>query len=195
MFARTFIRVFVSSYLVLTGSFLTGCGRMGQPFAPEQLAPVAVRNLEVVAEPTAVLFKWESPERDRRGKELKTMNGYFVMRRIVSKPSDMTDPDVEFERIGVIVDKHVVERDRLRKEAREANRPSHRVSVPSEMMKFEFRDSEVEAGGRYIYQIVPVNQETVEGQVRQPVKVLFRGEASEISFLDRTASPDDFFTE
>ncbi len=195
MLERILIKVlFVLGVFLVVAPFF-GCGRMGQPFAPEQLAPVAVRNLEIIAEPTSVLLTWESPERDRRGKELKSMNGYYVKRRVVTKPSDMTDPEVESERLKVIVDQHVVERDRLRKEARDANRPSHRVSVPAQMTKFEFRDNDVQAGGRYVYEIVPVNQETVEGEVRQPVKVLFRGEASEISFLDRTSSMDDFFAE
>lgn len=191
--SRTVVIIFPAFIALVIA--ICGCGRMGAPLAPEQLSPQSVQDLVVIAEPTALRFSWRSPDSDQRGKELKSMNGYYVMRRTIERPADLTDPAVDFERLAVIVDSHVVERDRLRKEAREAGRPSHRVAVPANLKQFEFRDTNLIAGGRYLYRIVPVNQETVEGQVRQPVKVIFRGEASEISFLDRDGDMADFFQE
>lgn len=160
--------------------FFIGCGRYRPPIAPEQLAPAAVEGLVVTASDNSVNFTWIASDVDRRGKELKSVEGYSVEKKELVHRGDETDPSIRFEQIGFLEDDHVVVRDRLREEARAAGKIGRRVKAPTENLSFSYTDTTPVSGKTYLYQIVPRNQGGVEGQVGQVVKVVFQGVQSTI---------------
>jgi hypothetical protein len=160
---------------------LSACGRYQAPLTPEELAPAAVEGLVVTTTDKSVMFTWVASDKDRRGKELKSAEGYSVERKELVHRGDETDPEVEYEKLGFLKDTHVEVREQLREEARAAGKIGRTVKAPEEKMKFTFTDSTPVIGKTYVYQIVPQNQGGVEGQVGQVVKVIFQGEKSTIA--------------
>lgn len=159
---------------------LPGCGRYRAPLTPEELAPSAVQNLTVTTTATEVVFAWRASEVDRRGKELKSAEGFSIERKELARRGDETDPTVEFDRVGFIEDDHVEVRERLRVAARAAGKIGRTVKAPDEELKFTFTDSTPVVGKTYIYQIVPHNQRGIDGQVGEMVKVVFQGAQSTV---------------
>jgi hypothetical protein len=161
-------------------SDLAGCGRYRAPLAPEELAPAAVENLMVTTTDDAVVFTWVASDKDRRGKELKSAEGYSIERKELVHRGDETDPAVEFEKLGFLQDDHVEVREKLRQEARAAGKIGRTVKAPEDKMKFTFTDPKPKIGSTYVYQLVPQNQGGTEGQVGQLVKVVFQGAKSTV---------------
>jgi hypothetical protein len=163
---------------------LAACGRFGPPLPPEALAPKAVEDLTAVARPQGVSFAWSAPDRDRRSRELKFIDGYRIQRKELSERGDETNPDVVFEDVGFVKDNHVEVREELRKEARAQGKVGRRIQAPKEATQFTFKDTKAEVGKTYMYQILPENQGGVKGVVNQIVKVAFRGDKSDVRILD-----------
>jgi hypothetical protein len=159
---------------------LVGCGRYRAPLTPEELAPAAVENLTVATTDSGVVFTWLASDKDRRGKELKSAEGYSIERKELMHRGDETDPTVEFQQLGFLKDNHVEVRERLRAEARKSGKVGRTVTAPEDQMKFTFTDSTPKLGTTYIYQVVPQNQGGIEGQVGQLVKVVFQGAKSTV---------------
>ncbi|MDC0358178.1 hypothetical protein OAO01_05120 [Oligoflexia bacterium] len=185
------IKFSVSIVLVLTMTvFFSACGRLGPPLPPEAFSPQAVQYLETFPELHAVRFAWESPGGDLRGQELESMDGYRIYRRELLKEADLVEDEDEFEIITSVEDKHVKVREELRDAAKLAGKPARNISAEPALKIFEYTDSDVQPGKTYLYKIVPFNQDDVEGQVLQLVRVLFRGESSEIAILEQDAFED-----
>lgn len=159
---------------------LSACGRYMPPVSPEMRAPKAVENLVVIPSESGVAFSWTSPEQDRRGKELNNIEGYSIERKEIAQRGDETNPSVRFDDFGFVSDTHIVKREELRKEAREAGKIGRNIKAPSELTKFSFTDRTPKVGVTYIYQIVPKNNGGVEGQVGQVVKIAFQGTQSAV---------------
>ena len=175
-------RLLVLTLLVV----LTGCGRYRVPFTPDELAPKAIRDLKVTGEQDGILFTWYAPEIDRRGKELKSLEGYRIQRKELLRRGDETNTEVKFEDVGFVPDNHIELRDELRKKARAEGKIGRTVQAPAESTVFAFKDISPKEGRKYLYQIVPENQGGVEGVVQQLPKVLFRGTQSEITSISST---------
>jgi hypothetical protein len=139
-----------------------------------------VENLTVTTDAKGVVLTWVSADKDRRGKELKSVEGYSVERKELVRRGDETDPAVRFEKLGFVKDSHVEVRESLRKEARAAGKIGRSVKVPEEQMKFSFSDISPVLGKTYVYQVVPQNQGGTEGQVGQLVKIVFQGAQSAV---------------
>lgn len=167
---------------------LSACGRYGDPLPPEAFAPAQVQELTVVPKAEGLVFQWKSPEVDRRGKELDSLEGYSIYRSSdVDEFEDfLRDPEELGEERAALEDTSVVVRDEKRKEAREKSLPSRRIGQSDELVKFEFLDSGLVPGTTYGYVIVPKNQDGVEGDYRQFVRVEFRGERSVVEMIDVT---------
>jgi hypothetical protein len=172
----------IASFLVFASLVvgLSGCGRYRPPLPPEYLAPAAVENLVVTPSETSVSFAWTAADTDAQGKELKSAEGFSIERKELVNRGDETNPDVKFERIGYLQDKHVEVRERLRREARAAGKVGRTVKSPEEFTKFTFVDSKPVKGKTYLYQIVPLNQGNTEGVVGQLTKVVFQGAQSAV---------------
>lgn len=163
----------------------SACGKYGPPLPPESLSPRPVQELTARAETDGVRFEWKAPSEDIRGKELKTMTGYKILRKDFTGEKDLIASKYEYELVGEVEDTHVIERDRIREELRSKNIPSHRAKVDDALKQFEFLDTAVEPGRTYLYRIVPVNQGSVEGEFDKFVKVSFKGDSSDVTLIDR----------
>lgn len=162
---------------------VSACGRYRPPLPPEMLAPAAVEGLVVTPSESGVAFAWTAADKDRRGKELKSAEGYSIERKEIVNRGDETNPKVEFTQVGFVQDKHVAIRDQLREEARAQGKIGRNVKSPPEYTKFMFTDVTAELGKTYIYQIVPQNQRGVEGQIGQLAKVIFQGPQSAVVMM------------
>ncbi|MCB0338193.1 MAG: hypothetical protein KDD53_01250 [Bdellovibrionales bacterium] len=163
---------------------MSACGRYDVPLYPESLAPEAVKKLQVVGELQGVRFSWEASDVDRRGKPLKTLSGYKVMRKEVNKESDIADKEIEYELVELVEDGHIEELKKAQELAKQEGRLSRKVDVDPTLKEFEFLDLTVSPGVRYVYKLVPVNQGgDAKGEVDTLVDVRFRGEASEIKLI------------
>lgn len=173
--------------IILTLSVIVafgGCGRYSSPVPPELVAPEAVSSLTIQAQQDGVDFTWRASDQDQRGKELKFIDGYRVARKEVKQRGDETDPAIPFDEVGFLPDTHVEIREKLRKDAREKGEIGRRLKPPEETLKFAYSDKGLESGKTYVYQIIPINQGGVKGEVKQLLKVYFTGENSDISIID-----------
>ena len=102
----------VSLILFLISAIL-GCGLYKPPIAPELLAPKVVSNLTFVVEGEGVRFNWESPDRDVQGEDLKTIEGYNLLRKGPSDDYDGLNQE-EFTVLKFIEDRHLKIQKRLR---------------------------------------------------------------------------------
>jgi len=163
---------------------LVGCGRFADPLAPEMVAPKTVESFTALPVATGMLFTWATPKNDRRGKELKFIDGYSVERKELVERGDETNPDVEWFQLAFVPDTSITVREDLRKAAREEGKLGRRIQAPDELTHFTFLDPTVQMGRTYLYQIVPQNQDGVDGVVKSTVKVTFSGEQSDVTLLD-----------
>ncbi len=163
---------------------LSGCGKYAPPLPPESFAPARVRETSVVGSVSGVQFAWESPRVDQRGDELKTIEGYLIERKHLTRESDLLDSDVEYDQIATLEDQYLVELNNRRDIARAEGKPTRRVEPNSSLMKFTYLDSTVSPGERYVYRIVPFNQGGEKGQSGILHIVTFQGERSEIQSLE-----------
>lgn len=170
-----------------------GCGKYGPPTPPELLSPKAVGDLVVTSQTNGVKFAWKAPDVDRRGEELKSIDGYNVERKLVEKPSDISDEEVEYVELKHLPDTHLADLEKRKEEARAKGLSTRQVKVDPLLKNFEFVDEGVQPGKTYVYRITPMNQTGVKGEVAQVVHVVFRGDASTIHLLPSSSLDDDAF--
>jgi len=178
------LKVFVTCACI----FITACGRYGPPLPPEVLAPKAVSGLHVQGEEAGIKFAWTAPRVDQRGKELKSLDGYRLYRKVLVRPSDATNKDVKFLLLATIEDHHVDLREEKRREARAQGKPVRRIQAPTNATKFEYSDRAVVRGITYLYKLVPFNQEDVESVTPSITTVSFDGANSQITLGADTSS-------
>lgn len=173
---------------------LAACGRMGPPVAPELLAPEQVQALKVTGNQDGVSFYWEAPKADQRGNALKVIDGYRIYRKKIERSSDVTDQSIAFEQITEIGDSHLIELEKERDKLKALGRPAHRARVDKALTEFTYTDKTVNSGNTYVYKVVPTNHGGVESDSFQLVKVLWRGDSSEIKNIDssKLAVDEDF---
>lgn len=186
--AASLIRIWIATLVVLG---VAACGRYRAPLPPELLAPNGIADFVVQPTEKAIAFAWTAADIDRRGKELKSAEGFLVERKELVARGDETDPSVLFEKIGFLPDKHVQVREKLREEARAAGKIGRTVKSPDEYTKFTFTDSTPVQGKTYLYQIVPVNQGGTRGKVTQLAKVVFQGTQSAVVMVPSKEAADE----
>jgi hypothetical protein len=168
---------------IVAGLFGLGCGKYAPPIVPELTAPSAVEELEVAPQVASVLLSWTASDSDVRGKELRMSESIIVERATVDTEQIEPDVDYEFRTLVTLKDSHVSERDQLRKDARGQGKIGRRIEAPRSSMTFSYEDSEVQRDAVYVYQVVPLNQGGVRGEVREQVKVVFQGLESSVTRL------------
>lgn len=160
---------------------LAGCGRMLPPFAPEDLAPKPVQNLEVSALADGVQFAWLAPERDIRGEELRSLDFYEIERKLIEDPSDVVDETVPYEEVGLVQDRYFTELRRQQDQQVAQGLPKRKASVDASFKKHQFIDRSLVSGSRYLYRITGVNQGDEAGAVDTYIDVDFAGANSTIT--------------
>ena len=177
--ALRIFRVFLVAFFICVS---IGCGKYARPLTPESVSPAAVNNLQVQGTLEGVNFSWNSPQTDRRGKELKDLSGYTVERKTLVNAADAVDSSVEFEELTTLEDVSIPtllkEKERLRAD----EKPSHRAKIDGTLREFHYTDDSVTPGTQYLYRVVPQSYYG-DGDVVQFVRVLFRGDASETTIF------------
>jgi hypothetical protein len=173
----------VSSILALCLSLNSGCGRYRSPVPPELLAPRPVVNLEVFGQANGVRLSWRAPEEDRRGKELKSIEGYQIQRKELVNRGDETAVSVKFKDVAFVKDSHIVTREKLRADARAQGKIGRTIQAPEELTIFEYVDTTARKGSSYMYQVVPQNQGATDGVVAEVARVLFNGSQTEVDIV------------
>lgn len=143
---------------------LVACGKVGQPKAPEYFAPEIVGEYSVSLVPQGVALSWKAPKNDRRGKELKEIDGYRVERAILA-PED-TVATAKFTELAFVTDTHILERDKLRASLRAQHKPSRTADVSGEKKLFSYLDTSAEAKDRSLnimYRVIGINHGSVKG--------------------------------
>lgn len=180
-----------AALVVALGFVMSGCGRYKPPLPPEMFAPKAVDALSVTASEGGVLFAWTAPDEDRRGKELKFIDGYAIQRKTIAEKGDETNPKIQFVTIGFIRDQHVTVREDLRAAARAEGKIGRTIESPGEYTKFSFVDPTAQRSTTYMYQVVPQNQGGTDGVVREVARVTFHGATSDIAMVPSLEVPED----
>jgi hypothetical protein len=165
---------------------LAGCGRYGSPYPPEKLSPKAVRYTTVKGTPQGVSFEWLAPDSDGRGRPLKVLLGYRIYRKELSKPSDLVNESVPYELVATVADQSIATLEAKREEAKQQQRPVRALKLTPESRRVSYLDTTPQYGKSYAYRVVPFNRESVEGDYREILKVVFVGEASQVTSTEAT---------
>jgi hypothetical protein len=64
--------------------FLPGCGKRGDPRAPELATPRVIENLRAAPVPNGVALTWSRPTEYVDGSELKDLVGFAIFRKDIS---------------------------------------------------------------------------------------------------------------
>ena len=62
----------------------TGCGKKGEPRAPELATPQTIKNLTAKPDPAGVALTWRRPTEYVDGKELTDLTGFVIFRKDLS---------------------------------------------------------------------------------------------------------------
>lgn len=82
------IQLLFVSYCLLPlafGLFLFGCGKKGDPRAPELAMPETIRDLKAHAEGRGIALTWSRPMQYIDGKGLRDLAGFVIFRKELSK--------------------------------------------------------------------------------------------------------------
>lgn len=71
--------------LIFSLALLIGCGKKGEPRAPELAAPETIRDLRAKPEAKGIALTWSRPMRYVDGKELRDLAGFVIFRKEISK--------------------------------------------------------------------------------------------------------------
>ena len=64
--------------------FFSGCGKRGDPRAPELATPRVIENLRATSVPNGVALTWSRPTQYVDGSELKDLVGFAIFRKDIS---------------------------------------------------------------------------------------------------------------
>jgi hypothetical protein len=62
----------------------SGCGKKGDPRAPELATPKVIENLRATSEPNGVALTWNRPTEYVDGSQLKDLTGFVIFRKEIS---------------------------------------------------------------------------------------------------------------
>jgi hypothetical protein len=75
------LTVIVFSLLVLT----PGCGKKGDPRAPELATPQTIKNLTVRPDASGIVLTWSRPTEYKDGREIKDLASFVIFRKELSQ--------------------------------------------------------------------------------------------------------------
>ena len=166
--------------ILCCGIFLLfGCGRYAPVIAPELTAPEAVKFLPYVPSATGVSLTWIAPQKDNQGKKLTKLDGFKIYRRDVPiSRQARKSAEANYKLVGIVADTTIDERIKREKAERALLKSTRRVALSQEELSVTFLDSNVVAGGLYLYKVIPFNSLATESLAKTFIEVLYDGEKS-----------------
>jgi hypothetical protein len=128
---------------ILAALFVSGCGKKGDPRAPELVAPRTITNLAARPGPDSVILTWSRPTAYVDGRELKDLASFVIFRKEISP----TCPDcpVPYRPLTTV---YVEDRDRFARQR-----------------QYRFDDQEVRPNTLYRYR---VSSQLLDGSLSAP---------------------------
>lgn len=170
---------------------VSGCGRYAAPVPPEVSSPKAVESVTVESLDGRVNFTWLAPVESREGKELERLDGYRILRKELESPSEPIIDEQDFDEIAQLPDLSIQKLVDQKEAARRGGKPFLRLKLADYERTVKFSDNSVKQGKIYMYKIVPYNHWAVEGEVKEFVRVVFRGPGSDVTILSRDDALSD----
>jgi len=75
-------RFIIAFFLIL---LMAGCGKKGDPRAPELATPQTIKNLNARPDRNGVILTWSRPTQYVDGKEIKDLTGFVIFRKELSQ--------------------------------------------------------------------------------------------------------------
>lgn len=138
---------------------LSSCGRRGSPKPPEATAPSPVKYLTAAGTVNSVVLTWQAPDTQADGDELLNLERFIVKRSKYEK-----DEAPDFEEIGEM--------------PFQAAESGPAQPEPKQAREYIFTDQDVQPGKQYEYEVLPENDDGVEGRPSAVIRVTFTGESS-----------------
>jgi len=128
-----YCRSLVFFSLVLTVTYLAGCGRKADLVPPQKLVPVAVSDLQYTLEDNRVSLTWTYPEKMENGEKLQAIEVFEVLRAVVPAEDYCEGCPVHFDKQALI----------------------DGGPLPAEggTGRAGYEDSDLKAGYRYLYKV------------------------------------------
>lgn len=92
--------IFYCQLLVALGIPLSGCGKKGDPRAPELVIPETIRNLTARQDKAGVALTWSRPERYVDGKALTDLTSFVIFRKDI--PPSCADCPVPYRPLTTV---------------------------------------------------------------------------------------------
>jgi hypothetical protein len=121
----------------------SGCGKKGEPRAPELVAPKTITNLAARPEPGSVTLTWSRPTEYVDGKELSDLSAFVIFRKDLSQ--SCPDCPVPYRPLTTI---YVEDREKFAKQK-----------------QYRFDDQEVRPNSIYRYR---VSSQLLDGSLSAP---------------------------
>ncbi len=132
---------------------MLGCGRKAPPIPKDATVPRAVKNLKLEKRAGVIRLTWEEPKKDLKGRKLKNLTGYKVLKKVVKPGSnECVDCPAGFREVAVL------DRD-------------HPVNFKKVEGMILWEDTDVKKHGRYVYRVVPFNANGYDGAISGYVSV------------------------
>lgn len=100
-----FLFVFYCLLPLAFSLLLSGCGKKGDPRAPELALPETIRDLRAGAEGRGIVLTWSRPTQYVDGRSLRDLAGFVIFRKEISKACPDC-PSAYRERTTVNVEDH-----------------------------------------------------------------------------------------
>jgi hypothetical protein len=128
---------------ILAALFASGCGKKGDPRAPELVAPRTITNLAARPGPDGVILTWSRPTAYVDGRELKDLASFVIFRKEIS--ATCPECPVPYRQLTTV---YVEDRDRFARQR-----------------QYRFDDREVRLNALYRYR---VSSQLLDGSLSAP---------------------------
>jgi len=143
--------VVASAWVVMSVTFLSGCGKKTPIRPPEFVLPEATGDLALVVDKGNIVLSWGRPQRYVDGSEMKDL-GSFVVWRATQDAQGQTS---SFTKVATVP---VEDRDRFRK-----------------AKKFTYTDANLTSGTLYRYRVQSLTLDGYESDLSNTVELVWKG--------------------
>lgn len=146
-------RTWIVTGIVMLAMAMVGCGKKARPIPKDVTVPRAVKEFKIAKADRRIQLSWEAPTKDLKGRKLKNLAGYKVLRKIIKPGSnDCIDCPSGFDVVAVLD-------------------LDHPVNFREKGDVVVWEDGDVKKKGIYVYRVVPFNKDGYDGAISGYVSV------------------------